>query len=110
MEKEGALAVSLFPGFPHADIPQAGLSVVVAPITNWNSRNDSATSCWRGLERTFGFVYKVEPLDLWVAKAKQLGSTQQPKGPVVLLDHYDNTASGEPWNHRRTQRSLTSGT
>ena len=30
MESEGALAVSLFTGFPHADIEQAGLSVVVA--------------------------------------------------------------------------------
>ena len=95
MEKEGALAVSLFTGFPHADIPQAGLSVVVATDNDMELaerlRDELLESAWN--ERS-AFVYKVEPLDLSVAKAKQLGSTQQAKGPVVLLDHYDNTASG----------------
>ena len=95
MEKEGALAVSLFTGFPHADIPQAGLSVVVATDNDMELaerlRDELLESAWN--ERS-AFVYKVEPLNLSVAKAKQLGNTQQATGPVVLLDHYDNTASG----------------
>lgn len=95
MEKEGALAVSLFTGFPHADIPEAGLSVVVATDGDMELaerlRDELLENAWN--ERS-AFVYKVEPLDFSVAKAKQLGSTQQAKGPVVLLDHYDNTASG----------------
>ena len=37
------------------------------------------------------FVYQVEPLIDSVARAKSLASD---KGPVLLLDHYDNTASG----------------
>ena len=95
MEADGALAVSLFTGFPHADIPQAGLSVVVATDNDAKLaerlRDELLESAWS--ERS-AFVYKVEPLDLSVAKAKRLGSHDPADGPIVLLDHYDNTASG----------------
>jgi microcystin degradation protein MlrC len=95
METDGALAVSLFTGFPHADIPQAGLSVVVATNDDVELaerlRDELLESAWN--ERS-AFVYTVEPLDSSVAKAKQLGNVDQADGPVVLLDHYDNTASG----------------
>ncbi len=90
MEKEGALCASLFVGFPHADIADAGLSAVVvtdgdAPLarrwcdelldTAWNSR-----ALW---------VYTPEPLAQSLARAQVLHTR-----PVVLLDHYDNAASG----------------
>ena len=95
METDGALAVSLFTGFPHADIPQAGLSVVVATNDDVELaerlRDELLESAWN--ERS-AFVYTVEPLDSSVAKAKQLGNVDQADGPIVLLDHYDNTASG----------------
>jgi microcystin degradation protein MlrC len=93
-EKSGrALAASLFVGFPHADIAMAGLSAVVCTDNDqadarrmvhelldlaWNARRD--------------FVFKIEPLESSVARAKRLGATG--RGPVVLLDHYDNCASG----------------
>jgi microcystin degradation protein MlrC len=54
-------------------------------------RDELLESAWN--ERS-AFVYTVEPLDSSVAKAKQLGNVDQADGPVVLLDHYDNTASG----------------
>jgi microcystin degradation protein MlrC len=94
MEREGALAVSLFTGFPHADIEQAGLSVVV--VTDNDQRQ---AEIWRDelLDRAWNdraaFVYRPEPLADSVAKAKTLGS-EAGSGPVLLLDHYDNTASG----------------
>jgi len=94
MEREGALAVSLFTGFPHADIEQAGLSVVV--VTNGDRalaerwRDELLDQAWNDRE---SFVYRPEPLADSVAKAKTLGASAG-EGPVILLDHYDNTASG----------------
>jgi microcystin degradation protein MlrC len=88
-----ALAASLFVGFPHADIPMAGLSAVVVTDNDkadaqrmvnellgfaWNARQD--------------FTFKIEPLQGSVARAKRFGDAGP--GPVVLLDHYDNCASG----------------
>src|SRR5207237_1010679 len=90
MEKHGALAASLFVGFPHADIPGAGLSAVVVTDAD-RGRADSwckelLDQAWQGRE---AFVYRIEPLERSLARAKSLTT-----GPVVLLDHYDNCASG----------------
>jgi len=102
MEQEGALAVSLFTGFPHADVSQAGLSVVVVtdndlPLAE-RLRDELLDSAWHDRQ---AFVYQVEPLEESVARAKSLGEANDgrdhpanPDGPVLLLDHYDNTASG----------------
>ena len=90
MEAEGALAASLFVGFPHADIANAGLSAVVvadadrARAQGWC--DELLDQAWRERE---GFVYRIEPLEQSLARAKAMT-----EGPVVLLDHYDNTASG----------------
>ncbi len=94
MEHEGALAVSLFTGFPHADIEQAGLSVVVVTDSDRHQaerwRDELLDRAWNDRE---SFVYRPEPLTDSVAKAKALG-VEPGSGPVILLDHYDNTASG----------------
>ena len=93
MEEQGALAVSLFTGFPHADIAEAGLSVIV--VTNGDEaqavsfRDELLDSAWDDRE---AFVYQLEPLEESVTRAKALGSSGD--GPILLLDHYDNTASG----------------
>lgn len=92
MEASGALAVSLFTGFPHADIHNAGLSVVVVtdddPALAEQWRDELLDQAWADRE---AFVYAPEPLEDSVARAKSLASDE---GPVLLLDHYDNTASG----------------
>ena len=90
MEQQGALAATLFVGFPHADIPGAGLSAVVVTDAD-RGRADSwckelLDQAWQDRE---AFVYRIEPLEGSLARAKT--STT---GPVVLLDHYDNCASG----------------
>jgi microcystin degradation protein MlrC len=90
MEREGALAASLFTGFPHADIREAGLSAVV--VTDGDqamARQMCDELLDRAWEQREAFVYRVEPLERSLARAKAIA-----EGPVVLLDHYDNCASG----------------
>ncbi len=95
MEAQGALSVSLFTGFPHADIHNAGLSVVVVtdddPALAERYRDELLDSAWS--ERQ-AFVYQVEPLSESLARARTLAEAEDTAGPVLLLDHYDNTASG----------------
>ena len=96
MEKQGALCATVFVGFPHADIENAGLSAVV--VTD----NDAALArklcdelldiAWSEREK---FVYEIEPLAQSMERARQLAANKTPGGgPIVLLDHYDNCASG----------------
>jgi microcystin degradation protein MlrC len=95
MSAEGALAASLFTGFPHADIANAGLSAVV--VTDGDRglaerlRDELLDRAW--VERD-AFVYQIEPMPQSVARAKAMPPRQPGEGPVVLLDHYDNSASG----------------
>jgi len=90
MEREGALAASVFVGFPHADIVNAGLSAVV--VTDGDAAlarkwcDELLDMAW---SQRAAFVYRVEPLADSLARAQTLGA-----GPIVLLDHYDNAASG----------------
>jgi microcystin degradation protein MlrC len=95
MASEGALAASLFTGFPHADIANAGLSAVV--VTDGDKelaerlRDELLDRAW--VERE-AFVYRIEPLAEALARAKAMPAPQPNEGPIVLLDHYDNCASG----------------
>ena len=109
MEAEGALAVSLFTGFPHADISNAGLSCVV--VTDGDRaaaermREELLDFAWNNRE---AFVYRIEPLADSIARAGEAAAGESGgsgesgdrhpaalgDGPVILLDHYDNAASG----------------
>ena len=97
MEAEGALCASLFVGFPHADISNAGLSVVITTDNDMKGaeryRDDLLNAAWAQRE---AFVYKLEPLEQSVARAKAMT-----EGPVFLLDHYDNASSGGPMDTTR---------
>ena len=90
MEKEGALCATFFVGFPHADIPYAGASAVV--VTDGDAGKAKALSeelldmAWQARAQ---FVYRIEPLAASLLRARQMQG-----GPIVLLDHYDNCASG----------------
>jgi len=91
METGGeAMIATLFTGFPHADIHNAGLSACV--VTDGDAGRARALCdelldfAWENRE---AWVYKIEPLDDSMARAKAVT-----EGPVVLLDHYDNSASG----------------
>ncbi len=89
-EADGALAVSVFGGFPHADIHDAGISVVA--VTDGDAGGAQAV-CDRILDQAWenrhGFVYRSEPAAEAVARAARLA-----EGPVLMLDHCDNCGSG----------------
>jgi len=90
MERQGMLAATFFVGFPHADIPYAGSSAVV--VTDGDAakaRQHCEELLGMAWKERAAFVYKIEPLSQSLARAQQMQG-----GPVVLLDHYDNCASG----------------
>jgi microcystin degradation protein MlrC len=97
MSEKGALAASLFTGFPHADIRNAGLSAVV--ITDGDKAlanrlcNELLSDAWQNRE---GFVFKIEKLEQSVARAKAM-TVQPGSGPVILLDHYDIAPPAARW-------------
>ena len=90
-ETSGAvLNASVFGGFPHADIPHISCSAVIV----CDRRTDAGqVLCGRLLDmawdRRADFLYTGAPLASQVAHARTLG-----EGPIVLVDHGDNTASG----------------
>jgi len=89
-EAEGALAATVFGGFPLADFHDAGLSAVV--VTDGDA--DRARTVCEGLlaaawDRRAEFVYHAEPLADSLARGKGLDG-----GPILLIDHADNCASG----------------
>lgn len=89
-EAQGLLAASVFGGFPLADIWHAGLSVVTVADGDVGRaeevRDEILDAAWA--ERA-EFVFESRPLADTIADAKAMTD-----GPIVLLDHADNTASG----------------
>jgi microcystin degradation protein MlrC len=87
---KGVLSATFFVGFPHADIPYAGSSAVVVtdndPALAQRLCDELLEMAWQSRER---FVYTPEPLEKSLLRARELRGQ-----PVVLLDHYDNCASG----------------
>ena len=90
-EASGAvLNASVFGGFPHADIPHISCSAVVV----CDRRTDEGQALLDRLlgmawDRRASFLYEGAPLASQIAHARTLGD-----GPIVLVDHGDNTASG----------------
>ena len=139
MEADGAIVASLFTGFPHADIANAGLGCVV--VTDGDRaaaermRDELLDFAWTNRE---AFVYRIEPLADSIARARGAASDAGPAaspaadgggvssgrgsgtgggrparhpsargdGPVVLLDHYDNAASGGTMDSMTVLRAI----
>lgn len=84
------LNASIFGGFPMADIPEVGLTGVIVSDgeddKNERLLYDLMSEAWDHRE---GFEFKVEPVAASIAQAKELND-----GPVLLIDHGDNTGSG----------------
>jgi len=89
-EASGLLAASIFGGFPLADVHAAGLSVVTVADADREraqaARDRLLEAAWQQREE---FVFHSEPLSETIARAKALD-----RGPILLLDHADNAASG----------------
>ncbi len=85
----GILAASVFGGFPMADIPDAGLSVVVVAESRDaadRSRDEIMAYCKSQRDE---WAYRHEDLTTAVGRAKGANDF-----PVILLDHADNVGSG----------------
>jgi microcystin degradation protein MlrC len=92
-EKHGLLAATAFGGFQMADIRDAGLSAVTVAD---GSRAAAESACGTMLDVAWAqkedFIYRGRPLEQAIAEAKRMG--EQSGGPILLLDHADNCASG----------------
>jgi microcystin degradation protein MlrC len=89
-KKPGILAASVFGGFPMADIPDAGLSVVVVADGDREAaaaaRDEILAYCRREKAE---WIYRHEDLTQAVTRAAGMNDF-----PVILLDHADNVGSG----------------
>ncbi|MBM3531748.1 MAG: M81 family metallopeptidase [Alphaproteobacteria bacterium] len=89
-EMQGLISASILFGFPLADIRDAGFSVVAIADGDKAKAEAAAEEIARaGWNAREDFVYKGRALAETVAEAKDLTD-----GPIVLLDHSDNAASG----------------
>ena len=92
-ERAGMLAATALGGFQHADIRDAGISAVVVAD---GDREAARVACDAILDaawqRKDDFIYRGRPLEQALAEAKRMGD--ESGGPVLLLDHADNCASG----------------
>jgi microcystin degradation protein MlrC len=98
--KEGILASSAFGGFPMADIPEAGMSVIV--ISNHSDalgQSECRAILDTALARKEEFIWIDAPLEESIAHAKTLAD-----GPILLLDHPDNCATGASQDTMTTLR------
>ena len=118
MSAEGALAASLFTGFPHADITNAGLSAVV--VTDGDRelaerlRDELLDRAW--VERE-AFVYQIEPLpqsrrprqgDAGAAAGRGADRAARPLRQLRLGRHdgHDRRAGRDPAPGSRERRRL----
>ena len=92
-ERDGVLAATAFGGFQQADIYEAGISVVTVAdadrATAENACNAILDVAW---SRKEDFIYRGSPLPKAIASAREMA--EQTGGPILLLDHADNCASG----------------
>lgn len=92
-EHKGLLAATAFGGFQMADIHDAGLSVVTVSDGNQAAARSACDAildvAWAQKE---DFIYRGRPLSDAISEARHLG--EQSGGPILLLDHADNCASG----------------
>jgi len=90
LERHGALAATVFAGFYLADVPDAGMSVLVVAD---GDEEQAARWAWSGSallqERRSEFIYRERPLAESIAQAR---ATRH--GHVLLVDHGDNCMSG----------------
>src|SRR3990170_6308062 len=97
-----AISISVFAGFPHADIPDAGLGIVV--VTDGNQAlaeakaDELERAAWMHRKE---FVHTGVPVKEAVAKALATNV-----GPIILADMADNTGGGAAGDGTEILREL----
>ncbi|HYG75169.1 MAG TPA: M81 family metallopeptidase [Planctomycetota bacterium] len=98
----GVLNVTLAAGFPYADVPQAGLSVIVT--TNGNAPQAAALAAELGQQAwDMRSEFVSQALPPFEAVAKALRAREF---PVVLVDSADNIGGGAPGDGTTLLRAL----
>ena len=85
----GILSTSLFAGFPHADHPDAGFTVLSYATDNATAKNETDHLSEMLWERRAEFLYTPTPISEAVAQA-----ISSPKKPVIISDMSDNPGGG----------------
>jgi microcystin degradation protein MlrC len=100
-EKGDVLAATWLGGFAHTDTPFTGVSVVVVADAMSPAKVATARQVLEAMvritwERRQELVFVPQDLSESVSSAKRLGEHAEPSvtGPVVLIDHCDNSGSG----------------
>jgi microcystin degradation protein MlrC len=103
MEKDPkVVSVSIFAGFPYADIPDAGLGIYVVTDDDQALAERLATELGRvAWEHRHEFVHSALPVKDAVAKA-----LAAPGRPIVLADMADNTGGGAAGDGTEILREL----
>lgn len=91
--RPGVLAVTLFGGFPIADIADTGLSIVALAASEGLARDTARGLAEIAWGRRAEFIYTETPLAEALEQARKAAEAPGP-GPVLLLDHGDNCMSG----------------
>src|SRR3546814_3599190 len=93
LEAQGLLAVSVLAGFSLADIERPCISVIAVADGDAAAADRAAAQVAAQIwAQRDGFVYRSEPLDTSLARARRMAEGQS--RPVLLLDHGDNCNSG----------------
>ena len=89
--RQGVQAVTVFGGFPLADLKEAGLSILTVADTAELAQQVAAELASEAWARRAEYVYHEEPLAGSVARAVELADGS---APILMLDHGDNCNSG----------------
>jgi microcystin degradation protein MlrC len=103
-QRAGVVSISIFAGFPLADIRDAGLSVYVAthaaPSLAEECADLLAATAW---EQRREFIHRAPPVPEAVARALTLSAQG---GPIVLADIADNPGGGAAGDTTEILRAL----
>lgn len=103
MERDPAvLSISIFAGFPHADIPDAGLGIYVVTDNDQALAEAKAEELARvAWEHRHEFIHSALPVAEAVARARAAEGK-----PIVLADMADNTGGGATGDGTEILREL----
>jgi len=100
-ENDDLLEATFFHGFPYADIPQAGVTVVAVAKTEQAAEEAAMEIARYAWSRRADFT----PVSLSPAEAFDL-ALQQPQGPVVINESSDNPGGGAPGDGTHLLREM----
>ncbi len=99
--RPGILSVTVATGFPWADVPDAGSSVIVIADENRSLAEETAAELaswiWERRQRWYTEPVSVKSA---IAEGERLG-----RYPIILADHTDNTGGGSPGDSTEVLRT-----